>query len=217
MIPETVIKVKLHKYKATWGLLVTVVKKVLGVPCVRYLEKESWNCSQVEIWILNNFRSDHGIALKPSLKEKIKRSAIRWASLSWFGGYHFCFVSCWLFFFVFAEVVDTRLRQSRHSCKPQQQQLKYLTIHAMSLLPGLEFNISTPWSSVAHESLPCHDNHQSLHSVGWGFSVTLRVDRLLQPFKGQVVTCEGKVCLPYVCMYVLLVSSYNLLNSRPWI
>ena len=111
-------------------------------------------------------------------------------------------------FFVFVEVVDTRLRQSRHSCKPQQQQLKYLTIHAMSLLPGLEFNISTPWSSVAHESLPCHDNHQSLHSVGWGFSVTLRVDRLLQPFKGQVVTCEGKVWLPYMSMYVLLVSSH---------
>ena len=38
--------------------------------------------------------------------------------------------------------------------KEQMNKLKYFTIHAMSLLPGLEFNISTPWSSVAHESPP---------------------------------------------------------------
>ena len=37
-----------------------------------------------------------------------------------------------------------------------------------------------------------HYNHQSLHSVGWGCSVTLRVYRLLRPLKGQIVTYKEK-------------------------
>ena len=37
-----------------------------------------------------------------------------------------------------------------------------------------------------------HYYHQFLHSVGWGFPVTLRVYRLLRPLKGQIVTYKEK-------------------------